>query len=303
MDVYFHSGEQYVQSLLGTRNAAEAGKSYLHTTISETNKIFIESQSLLVIGSSDNKGQLWASLIWGKPGYMRVLDHETLHIQVRPNAVDPLFDNIAGNANVGIVIIDFSNRTRIRINGLVVDKVDGMIEVKTEQVYRNCPKYIQARQIEFIDHLIPSSPEGIRTTFLNEQQQKWISEADTFFVASANAGGKTDASHRGGQPGFVHILDNKTLIYPDYQGNPLFNTLGNVYENSKTGLLFMDFHHGRTMQLTGESIIVWNPSLEEKLRFPGALRLVQYRITEVIQTDKAHSLSWSFINYSPFNPN
>lgn len=298
MDV-FHSGERAVQSLLGTRNAAEAGKSYLHTTISEAFKIFIESQSLLAIGSTASKGQLWASLICGKPGFMRVLDHETLRIQVRPNAVDPLLDNIAGNADVGIVIIDLASRTRIRINGLAVDKVDGTIEVKTEQVYKNCPKYIQARQVEFINHLTPASPEGIRTTFLNKQQQIWIREADTFFIASANAGGKTDASHRGGQPGFVHILDNKTLVYPDYHGNPLFNTLGNVYENPKTGLLFMDFHHGRTMQLTGESVIVWTPSSEEKLRFPGALRLVQYRIAEVIQTDKAHSLSWSFIDYSP----
>lgn len=58
----FHSGENAVQSLLGTRNSADAGKSYLHTTISEAVKIFLESQSLLAIGSTDNKGQLWASL-------------------------------------------------------------------------------------------------------------------------------------------------------------------------------------------------------------------------------------------------
>ncbi|MGR5960328.1 pyridoxamine 5'-phosphate oxidase family protein [Bacillus cereus] len=71
-----------------------------------------------------------------------------------------------------------------------------------------------------------------------KKQQNWISESDTFIIASASSEGKMDISHRGGMPGFVHVINEKTIIFPDYSGNMLFNTLGNIVQNPNVGLLF-----------------------------------------------------------------
>ena len=79
--------------------------------------------------------------------------------------------------------------------------------------------------------------------------------ADTFFVASAHPRRGTDVSHRGGDPGFVRMLDDHTLRVPDYAGNSMFNTLGNLHVNPRAGLLFVDFDRWRTLQLTGTATI------------------------------------------------
>ena len=104
---------------------------------------------------------------------------------------------------------------------------------------------------------------------LTAKQQDWIQKADTFFVATAHPFRGADASHRGGQPGFVAVVDAQTLIWPDYSGNMMFNTLGNIVSNPKSGLLFLDFDTGRTLQLTGAAEIVWEPA--EVARFAGAV--------------------------------
>jgi predicted pyridoxine 5'-phosphate oxidase superfamily flavin-nucleotide-binding protein len=78
----------------------------------------------------------------------------------------------------------------------------------------------------------------------NGKQQRLIREADTFFIASSHRDGGADASHRGGNPGFVHVLNETKLIWPDYSGNGMFQTLGNLAIDPRAGLLFMDFESG-----------------------------------------------------------
>lgn len=92
---------------------------------------------------------------------------------------------------------------------------------------------------------------------LTERQQDWITAADTFFIGSAHVQAGTDASHRGGNPGFVQVHDSRTLRWPDYAGNNLFNTLGNLNVEARAGLLFLDFEHGHTLQLTGSATVSW----------------------------------------------
>ncbi len=76
--------------------------------------------------------------------------------------------------------------------------------------------------------------------------------------ASAHPDHGVAASHRGGHPGFVHIINNRQLRIPDFTGNSMFNTLGNFVCNPYAGLIFIDFEQGRLLQLTGKAEILWD---------------------------------------------
>lgn len=113
-------------------------------------------------------------------------------------------------------------------------------------------------------------------------------------------GGGADASHRGGNPGFVRVPDGATLEWPDYSGNSMFNTLGNITINPNAGLLFLDFEQGHTLQRTGQADVVWDP--ERAATFPGAERVVEFHIEQTVQVTHASPLRFRFLQYSRFNP-
>jgi predicted pyridoxine 5'-phosphate oxidase superfamily flavin-nucleotide-binding protein len=136
---------------------------------------------------------------------------------------------------------------------------------------------------------------------LTAEQRRVIDTADTFFVASTSTAGDADASHRGGNPGFVRSLSADRIQWPDYEGNTMLMTLGNLTVNPAAGLVFIDWQRGATVQLTGTATVNW--SAHAAARFPGAERTVEFRVTKVIQIDHAEdALSWSAPQYSRFNP-
>lgn len=187
----------------------------------------------------------------------------------------------------------------MKAKGKVISMTGDGFEVRTERVYALCPKYIQARTWELGRRDRPAR-DTERAPTLTGEQGEWISRADTFFVASFHPETAADASHRGGMPGFVRVVDGGTLVWPDYPGNRMFNTLGNLTANPKAGLLFVDFESGDTLQLTGETRLEWDK--EEAARFAGAERTVEFRVGEVLATPGASPLKWRLQGYSPFNP-
>jgi hypothetical protein len=94
-------------------------------------------------------------------------------------------------------------------------------------------------------------------------------------------------------------LDDHRLVWPDYSGNTMFQTLGNISVNPQAGLLFIDFVTRRTLQLTGRARIIWE--LEHDAEFPGVERLVEFDVDEVVEIAGAHPLEWRFLDYSPEN--
>ena len=80
----------------------------------------------------------------------------------------------------------------------------------------------------------------VRRAFTDEDRA-FIELAAMFFIATADAEGRPDCSYKGGQPGFVRVLDERTLAIPDYDGNGMYRTWGNVLVNPRVGLLFLDF--------------------------------------------------------------
>jgi hypothetical protein len=163
-------------------------------------------------------------------------------------------------------------------------------------VLRRC-RYIQQRDLH---RHPPSTSETRITATLSLAQQERIARADTFFIASQHARTGLDASHRGGQPGFVDVVDAAHLAWPDYVGNMMFQTLGNLTSDPRAGLLFVDFASGDVLQLTGRASVDFDPARAR--RHTGAERVVDFAIDEVRDTPGVVPLRAGEPEYSPFNP-
>jgi uncharacterized protein len=107
----------------------------------------------------------------------------------------------------------------------------------------------------------------------------FVAQCSMFFLATADAEGQPDVSYKGGMPGFVRIVDEHTLAFPDYDGNGMFKSLGNILVNPKVGLLFVDFEDPNRMRVSGTaSIADDDPLLAE---FPGAQLVVRVRAERI----------------------
>jgi len=300
MKSVFHEGELAVQRRAGVEGMARRVGGIIDDTISTAARDFFRAQPFVVLSTIDASERGWASLLAGEPGFIRVIDERTVSVAARPDPGDPAIENLLAGGPIGMLVIEPATRRRMRLNGRAQVADDG-IEIRAVEVFGNCPKYIQARSCQF------EPGEGIeeivshRGHALSERQQQWIREADTFFIASAHPERGADASHRGGHPGFVLVPDESTLLWPDYSGNMMFQTLGNVTVNSRVGLLFVDFERSGTLQLTGRAAVVWDADIVAG--FVGAERLVAFQLEEVIENNGGgNRLRWQFLDYSPANP-
>ena len=118
---------------------------------------------------------------------------------------------------------------------------------------------------------------------LNERMRAFIAERELMFISTADAAGNCDSSIRAGLPGFVAVLDERHLAYPEYRGNGVMASLGNLSENPRIGLLFVDFF-GSTVgcHINGRARIVENATLlAPGAAFPQAFRAVAGAALEV----------------------
>jgi hypothetical protein len=195
---------------------------------------------------------------------------------------------------------DLLAHRRVRLNGR--GKIEGSaVVVHAHQVYGNCRRYIQERLLtgkrEFADD---DHYEVARTSAISERDRAQIVRADTFFIATDHPEVGADVSHKGGNPGFVRVIGERHLAYPDYNGNSMFNTLGNLAINPAAGLLFIDFDTGRTLQLTGRASIDWDAGRASN--FAGAERVVDFVLTEVFTNEHGFPLVAKFRQSSRSNP-
>lgn len=300
-DIY-HAGEKAVQEIAGRQLEAEALSRMIAPTLSFPSAKFLSGQSFAIASSVDSVGKVWASLLTGAPGFIEVLTAQNVFIHFSMIPDSPLAESLESVAALGLLVIDPANRTRLRLNGKCTQSSPAGIALDLRQVYFNCPMYIQRRSLQSLE----ASPkeDSVVTTMtdkLSQQQFQWISQADTFFIASLNPNSSdADASHRGGFPGFVKVINSNTVAFPDYSGNNMFNTLGNIYVNPQVGLIFVDFDQGSTLQITGRAKILWDKEVANS--FLGAERVVLIRIERVLENCASGSMHWNFIDYSPYNP-
>jgi predicted pyridoxine 5'-phosphate oxidase superfamily flavin-nucleotide-binding protein len=151
-----------------------------------------------------------------------------------------------------MVAIDFATRRRVRVNGTLTALDDAGFDVEVEQAYGNCPQFIQQRHLEHTT----ASAKTEWSDGLRKNHVAVISQADTFFLGTVHPTRGVDSSHRGGSPGFVRA-DGETLWWPDFHGNNMFNSLGNLAVDHSDAPLFPDFTAGRTVQLSGTAEVEW----------------------------------------------
>ena len=147
------------------------------------------------------------------------------------------------------------------------------------------------------------SDRSTRSEGFDAKTRALIERADTLFIATAYTDGGdslnqgADVSHRGGKPGFVKVLDDRTFAFPDFSGNNHFNTVGNIVLNPKAGFLFVDFETRDLVYMTGTAEIVWDGP--EVSAFAGAERLIRFHASEVIRVEGSLPLGFTFGDYSP----
>jgi uncharacterized protein len=101
---------------------------------------------------------------------------------------------------------------------------------------------------------------------LNDRMIKLIERQEMMFIATSDAKGECDSSFRAGFPGFIVVLDNKTLIYPEYRGNGVYASLGNISENPHVGMLFVDFFDSTIgLHVNGKARIIDNERMMQRL--------------------------------------
>jgi len=305
-DSPFHRGEQAIQSRLGIREKMEqVGRKLIRDHMSAEHQDFFAQLPLLIVSTVDATGRPWASVLAGRPGFLHAVDSCTLRVMARPIFGDPLSKTLVEGADIGALGLEFQTRRRNRVNGRIARATDEWFDIRVAQSFGNCPKYIQARELD-----LPAAPEAIRMKrgvhcghALSKSEAAMIARSDTFFIASRfRENGNDlrqgiDVSHRGGLPGFVVVAHETALLFPDYAGNCMFGTLGNLVVDPRCGLLFIDFETGDMLQVTGEAEILWET--HHTHRFPGAKRVIAFRVEKLRHIERALPLNSAFKGYSP----
>lgn len=301
----YHEGELLVQERTGQEEQAKQNGGVISDRIIPGAMPFISQQSMVVLGSVDTDQNVWASVLFGRPGFISAADDRTVDFdlsQAGYDEHDPLWANIAGDPRIGMLAIELATCRRLRVNGNLRRADDETLRLEVIEAYPNCPKYIQRRHIAQVSLGEPGNEAEVRWgEILTPSQRGFIAEAHTFFVASAHPERGVDASHRGGTPGFVEVLDERTLRIPDYAGNGMFNTLGNFVVNPRAGLLFIDFDANKTLQLIGRPEIRFEFD-EPNDRTGGTRRYWDFTVERWLERELPHRVESELLDFSPFNP-
>lgn len=293
-DSPFHRGEKALHARLGISDKVERlGRKMIRDELSEAYQAFFSQLALFIIGAADTNGRPWASALVGPLGFLSFTDSHTLLVKARPVYGDVLERALANGAKIGGLGVEFSTRGRVRVNGWVTDTAEDRFGIRVAQSFDNCGKYIHARELELVE--VPVALRKKRPVrcgkSLDKTEAALIAHAGTFFIASQfgtsgddpNQG--IDVSHRGGPPGFVIVAHETLLLFPDYSGNCLFNTLGNLIVDPRCGLTFIDFDTGDLLQIAGVAEILWDA--HHVNRFPGAKRVIAFRVEETRSIERA----------------
>jgi len=299
----FHDGERAVQRRAGEAFIAERNGAMVASTVVRGARPFIESQFMVMVGSVDGHGSLWASVLYGRPGFARSADGGTVHIDApcgSRDMEDPLWHALRAGESLALLFVDLGTRRRYRVNGVVRDIHEGGFEVAVREAFPNCPKYIQRRQLRALDEA-PRRAQSASGNVLAGSVAAIVKQADTLFVASRHPSAGLDISHRGGDPGFARIVDPATLRIPDYAGNSLFNTLGNFAVDPQAAIAIPDFENGRLLQLTGTATLRWDDEGPDDVS-GGTGRSWDFHIRQWVLRDAMQRASWEYIDASPYNP-
>jgi len=135
---------------------------------------------------------------------------------------------------------------------------------------------------------------------IDDDDREFIERLDMFFLATADENGNPQCSYKGGEPGFVRVLDEHTIAFPNFDGNGMYLSMGNALRNPQVGLLFVDFERQRRLRLNGvASIDAHDPVLTD---YPEAQFIVRVRATQVFPNCPRYIHKLQLVERSRFVP-
>lgn len=139
----------------------------------------------------------------------------------------------------------------------------------------------------------------VHTTFTDEDRA-FIGRSTMVFVATADSDGHPDCSYKGGLPGFVRVVDERTLALPDYDGNGMYRSWGNVLVNPHVGLLFIDFENPKRMRVSATARI----SADDPLRaeYPGSVFIIRMTALRIFPACPRYIHKMQLVEISTYVP-
>ncbi|KAI4614207.1 uncharacterized protein J4E87_009604 [Alternaria ethzedia] len=285
---------------------------------------------LLAFGTLDEQSRPWTTLWGGEPGFSEPLGGGFIGTRTLVDGKhDPVVRALLGGGEKGEkgempqakdggklvagLAIDLMTRKRVKTAGRMIagtiKDVDVEVEgesnrkqtqlqlvTKIEQSLGNCPKYLN--QYEIRPALL--DPELVsQGSLLSEEGTALISNSDMFFLSTSTED-DMDVNHRGGPPGFVRIISPTTLAYPEYSGNRLYQSLGNLMLCPKIGLAFPDYETGDVVYITGTTEILAGTDASALL--PGSNLAVKITISEFRYVKTGLPFRGTKKTPSPYNP-
>ncbi len=135
---------------------------------------------------------------------------------------------------------------------------------------------------------------------ISASDRDFIERMDMFFLATVDKDGHANCSYKGGEPGFVKVIDDKTIAFPNYDGNGMYLSMGNVMETSEVGILFIDFEQQWRMRLNGAATVDFADPL--KAQWPEAQFIVRVQAREVFPNCPRYIHKYKLVERSRFVP-
>ncbi|MGB0943011.1 MAG: pyridoxamine 5'-phosphate oxidase family protein [Marinomonas sp.] len=303
----YHQGELAAQDKAGTRGAASelaAGKRSALNFLAN-HDAFLAAQSFAAMTSVDlNTGDVWLTPLFAKAGDLTAVTENEIVISSQSIPDNDMLNTVESGTPFSLLGIDLNRRIRHRINGVALgfeDNDDRSLHLQVNEYTPNCPKYINRREII----LDANNAESINRrakreerTSLTKEDQDFIQAMDTLWIGSYAPDIGADCNHRGGKPGFIRVTSPTTIEWPEYRGNGMFFTSGNLEVNDRAGVTVVDFETGSMIQMTGRALVDWG----HDGRYEGASRAIVFHIERLVRTDNVTSHRWRRLEYSPYNP-
>jgi hypothetical protein len=301
----FHSGEISIQTEVNERSIALSNGSLYEDAVILPAHSFLTRQFFFVLSLVEDLEHIPITVIYGEPGFISINnsgEEVTLSLKSHSNQnQDPVLRHLIEGSRVGGLAIELSTRRRLRINGHIKKYDAHEVIITVDESYPNCPMYIQKRTMELQAPTGTTQETHESGQTLQPHHLDLIIKSDTFFVSSMNPQGHADASHRGGNPGFVEVLENGDLKIPDYPGNSLFNTFGNLKLNPHAGLIFWNFERAEFLHLYGSVQLDFH--LDEKTADTGGTGRWWIFTTQAWESQTVNlPFKIHFQSYSSYNP-
>ncbi|KAK2590555.1 hypothetical protein QQS21_011757 [Conoideocrella luteorostrata] len=272
----FHDGEAAMRNMLKVPSGGNPTAPGLPMSYA----MRVRQSPLIALGTLDSQGRPWTTIWGGERGFAGAITQDVLGLKSAVDRrYDPVFEAFWKEANSdGIVqpnngqgkmmsalAIDLETRDRVKLAGVFIagavvtdgDNTDVQAAIAVTESLGNCPKYLNKKTVVQRD---PETAELVSDELpLGREALDLVYNADMLFVSSTN-GETMDTNHRGGSPGFVRVLRNEgggvELVYPEYSGNRLYQTLGNLKVDPSIGIVIPDYETANVLYLTGRASVL-----------------------------------------------